>query len=93
MAKIAQIEPSYDDLAFEHKMTWEQFVEWAQNFAEQKNICFRHDEYYPYGEFINLDNLTFYSSGDFATRETGEMIGYDLSYESMQTIIKILLEK
>lgn len=36
MVKIIHMEPSYDDLAFEPAMTWDEFKEKVAKFAHEK---------------------------------------------------------
>lgn len=38
MVKIIHMEPSYDDLAFEPAMTWDEFKEQVAKFAHEKHL-------------------------------------------------------
>ncbi len=67
MGEIAQIEPSYDDLAFEPEMTWEELVEKAKELGYEYNKKFEHltnNNYYFYKDDGKIYNgyLEFFAS-------------------------------
>lgn len=63
MGEIAQIEPSYDDLAFEPEMTWEELVEKAKELGyvshnarclEKNDLFFSWDKQITFVRDINF---------------------------------------
>lgn len=85
MPEIYQIEPSYDDLAFEPELTWKEFKYWCEDF----DILIKEN-------YVYYNGLYFYDDGDVVIN-AGEygafLVSKNRTYKQMQEVIKNLYEE
>lgn len=84
MPEIYQIEPSYDDLAFEPEITWKEFKCWCKNLgilAEANYICWN-------GLYFWKDGSVISDAGEY-----DRSLAQKRTYKQMQELIKILYKE
>lgn len=91
MPEIYQIEPSYDDLAFEPKMSWKDLKNWAKDFCKDNAIYF--DIFPGENHCFWAGELCFFDCGYIKDVSGLALVSKKRTFEQMKAVIKSLCEE
>ena len=81
--KMSNNIPDYkDDLFFEPRKTWEDFINYCNNKSIEGQI-----DYDSFGEFVEINNLKFYKSGKIRIKGMIGSISKDRNFEQFINVI------